>query len=210
MSSALLSFLMPSENPTPSHKMQIFFQFCSQYLQIENSQWECIHWFVRDEEAVRDFQTAKQPQPQQSGQDIIQGCGKCTDRSFGFLHIPSACYNHRLWKQGVEIFQILQKRTLKLVKFILLWKGKKYQLELFLHKENCFLLSTRHFQIVVSNMYKHTFIVFNCRVWVGITSEEYLNIPIGYLNNTGLRFCLQHMYMCVFFIKKPMFYHKNY
>lgn len=134
MSSALLSFFMPSKNPTPSHKMQIFFQFCSQYLQIENSQWECIHWFVRDEEAVRDCQTAKQPQPQQSGQGIIQGCGKCTDRFFGFLHIPSAYSNHWLWKQGVEIFQILQKRTLKLVKFILLRKGKKYQLELFLHK----------------------------------------------------------------------------
>lgn len=99
----------------------------------------------------------------------------------------------------MEVFQSLPKRALKFVKFISVWKGKKNLLELFLHEEriaSCSVLG--NFRLWVSNTYKHTFMVFNCRVWVGTTSEEYLNIPIGYLNNTGLRFCLWFICVCIF------------
>lgn len=93
-----------------------------------------MHWFARAEEAGRDFQTANWPQPQQSGQGILQSCGKCADRSFRFLHIPSAYCNHWLWKQGVEIFQILQKKDFEVCQIHSVIEGEKNQLELFLHK----------------------------------------------------------------------------
>lgn len=72
-------------------------------------------------------------------------------------------------------------------------RGKNL-LELFLHEEriaSCSALG--NFRLWLSNVHKHTFMVFNCRVWVGTTSEEYLNIPTGYLNNEGLRFCVWYL-----------------
>lgn len=75
-------------------------------------------------------------------------------------------------------------------------EGEKNLLGLFLHEEriaSCSELGS--FRLWLSNVHKHTFMVFNCRVWVGTTSEEYLNIPIGYLNNEGLRFCLWYIYV---------------
>lgn len=98
----------------------------------------------------------------------------------------------REWKH----FKLCRKGLWSLSNSSQYGRGKNL-LELFLHEEriaSCSALG--NFRLWLSNVHKHTFTVFNCRVWVGTTSEEYVNIPIGYLNNEGLRFCLC-IYTCM-------------
>lgn len=140
---------MPSEYTVPSHKIEASFCFYNQQLQIENNQLECMHWLGRAEEQTK----ISRPQ---GGAVLLewsrhtQGCRNSVFNwcIFNFLGVPSASSHHWLWDQGVKIFQTLQERTLKFVKFISVWKGKKSAWIIFTWAENCFLFTTMQFQIV--------------------------------------------------------------
>lgn len=120
MSFTLLSLLMPSENPTPPTKCT-FFSSAASICQLKTVSEDVCTGLqgLRKQERISRL-PPDWPRPQQSGQGILQDCGNCADMSFRFLHIPRAYFNQWLWKQEVELFQILQKRTLKFVKFLLL------------------------------------------------------------------------------------------
>lgn len=83
-------------------------------------------------------------------------------------------YGIREWKY----FKLCRKGLWSLSNSSQYGMGKNL-LELFLHEQRIVSSSPLcNFRLWVSNTYKHTFMVLNCKVWVGTTSEEYFSIPI--------------------------------
>lgn len=83
-----------------------------------------MHWFKRTEEGTEISRLRSSRSPGWVVGAYV-GSGKPIDMFFGFSHLPSARSNRWLWEQGVEVFQTLPKRTLKFVKFISVYKGRK-------------------------------------------------------------------------------------